>query len=953
MFMCVLCCILILAFTQMATAAPLPLTPSQNGTVSGDLYVGAFQPTPWNNQSTTPGVKTFTQAYTFPAYTNIQWARLYTVVYAAGTDNRTGRATISFDGNGDGGYETSLGVETLNISSTADQNGYWLNDHCNKVYSDYLIWYNVTGQINSTTVNAQIVTENESPNFDGRVKTLTLVVAYNNGDSDQVKYWVNTGHDYQTSSDTTKTTTFATTPLIAGWTSAELTNVHLSSKDATYTFNTVSYTGANPVAPYASFVRNVWDVNTSLNAGSDSTLSYTHAASSSFKTILACLKVRYNATADLQVTTLAYNPGAGAVLFANEPNIIRSTVKNNGTVAAGSFDVHLTIGAYTDTKNIPGLTAGANTTVDFTNYTPTATGNVTVTVTADNNNQKTETPSVYYNGYKGKRFTNGSDMNTQASFDGRYGIKYSAGNTVYNSNLWTTKSYNWSAADLPLPAGATVTSARLYQGYAYNKKTTTPSFTMSFNSNTVTPVAAYLDRKGFGTYNYPYGLYVYDVTSQFNTAGNSITITPETGNDYALYGAYLVVVYQDNSTTVKKIFINDEFDNVWSRSIYSTSNDEATVYANFTGVDTSNVASAQAIAILASASDVNKSKFFFNGNENTGFWSNYLSGPQIGFSPYDVTGALTSGSNTAKLQSYDTAGNGDNMYAMTVILVAEYTTTAPVAGFTGTPTSGTAPLTVTFTDRSTGTPTSWSWSFGDGSTVNATVKNPVHTYASNGTYTVSLTATNAAGSNIRTVANYITVNAASDVDNVGVFRNGSFYLKDATSFAYGLTGDKPVAGDWNGDGMSEVGVFRSGVFYRNGADAVVYGLSTDIPVIGDWNGVGISEVGVFRDGVFYRNGADAIVYGIATDTPVVGDWNGDHISEVGVFRNGSFYLKDATSFAYGLTGDTPVAGDWNGDGTTEVGVFRDGVFYLRDRTGGTTSFAYGLTGDTPITGKWT
>jgi PKD repeat protein len=90
--------------------------------------------------------------------------------------------------------------------------------------------------------------------------------------------------------------------------------------------------------------------------------------------------------------------------------------------------------------------------------------------------------------------------------------------------------------------------------------------------------------------------------------------------------------------------------------------------------------------------------------------------------------------------------------------------TAPVAGFSGTPTSGVAPLTVKFTDSSTNTPTTWSWSFGDGSLENATQQNPVHTYASVGTYTVSLTATNSAGSNTFTRTNYITVsNAASPV----------------------------------------------------------------------------------------------------------------------------------------------------------------------------------------------
>ncbi|MCX6696596.1 MAG: hypothetical protein NTV84_03400, partial [Methanoregula sp.] len=37
----------------------------------------------------------------------------------------------------------------------------------------------------------------------------------------------------------------------------------------------------------------------------------------------------------------------------------------------------------------------------------------------------------------------------------------------------------------------------------------------------------------------------------------------------------------------------------------------------------------------------------------------------------------------------------------------------PVANFAGTPTSGTAPLVVSFTDSSTNTPTGWAWFFGD------------------------------------------------------------------------------------------------------------------------------------------------------------------------------------------------------------------------------------------------
>ena len=82
--------------------------------------------------------------------------------------------------------------------------------------------------------------------------------------------------------------------------------------------------------------------------------------------------------------------------------------------------------------------------------------------------------------------------------------------------------------------------------------------------------------------------------------------------------------------------------------------------------------------------------------------------------------------------------------------------TIPVAAFVGVPTSGTVPLTVVFTDQSTGSPTSWSWAFGDGGT--STLQNPSRTYTVAGSYTVMLTATNASGSDGETKTNYITVN---------------------------------------------------------------------------------------------------------------------------------------------------------------------------------------------------
>lgn len=78
----------------------------------------------------------------------------------------------------------------------------------------------------------------------------------------------------------------------------------------------------------------------------------------------------------------------------------------------------------------------------------------------------------------------------------------------------------------------------------------------------------------------------------------------------------------------------------------------------------------------------------------------------------------------------------------------------PTVGFTGSPTSGLAPLTVNFANSSSGA-TNYTWNFGDGN-LSATA-NPAHTYTNAGPYTVTLTAIGAGGTNSLTRANYIVV----------------------------------------------------------------------------------------------------------------------------------------------------------------------------------------------------
>ncbi|MDR3714943.1 MAG: PKD domain-containing protein [Puia sp.] len=130
----------------------------------------------------------------------------------------------------------------------------------------------------------------------------------------------------------------------------------------------------------------------------------------------------------------------------------------------------------------------------------------------------------------------------------------------------------------------------------------------------------------------------------------------------------------------------------------------------------------------------------------------------------------------------------------------------PVAGFTSTTgTSGCAPLLVTFQDQSTNNPTSWKWDFGDGS-ASFPQQNPPHVYSTPGVYSVTLTATNAAGSSAPyTKTAYITVYPTPKADFSSNAVTGCFPLK--VQFTDNSTDPTPiVAWNWDfGDGTTGTG----------------------------------------------------------------------------------------------------------------------------------------------------
>jgi fibronectin-binding autotransporter adhesin len=161
---------------------------------------------------------------------------------------------------------------------------------------------------------------------------------------------------------------------------------------------------------------------------------------------------------------------------------------------------------------------------------------------------------------------------------------------------------------------------------------------------------------------------------------------------------------------------------------------------------------------------------------------------------------------TSPSHSYTTSG----VYTVSLIAsnafgVATNTKTAyitvldapPVASFNASPTSGTVPLNVTFTDTSTGIIHSWAWNFGDGNSTN--VQNTSHVYTNVGFYTAQLIVCNNGGCSTNTTG--ITVTAGSTPEA-------------AFSNYYGVATDDA---DSDGDGLSNTNEFLAGFNPTNSA----------------------------------------------------------------------------------------------------------------------------------------
>lgn len=212
--------------------------------------------------------------------------------------------------------------------------------------------------------------------------------------------------------------------------------------------------------------------------------------------------------------------------------------------------------------------------------------------------------------------------------------------------------------------------------------------------------------------------------------------------------------------------------------------------------------------------------------------------------------------------------------------------------------------------------------------------------------------------------------------DIAILRNGSWWYRsslDGLAYFLPWTGDGNFArpGDFGGDGRADLVAYQSsnGLWSRlslggSQTSNVTFGIPGDKPLLGDFDGDVKTDPAIYRPstgewwyaassaGGQHRAGR----WGISTDIPVPADYDGDFKTDLAVYRpsEGVWYIYNSSNGSYtitrfGLAEDKPVAADYDGDGRAEIAVFRPstGIWYLLRSTSGFAAVNWGVASDVP------
>jgi len=342
---------------------------------------------------------------------------------------------------------------------------------------------------------------------------------------------------------------------------------------------------------------------------------------------------------DLKVTELRANCGE---LFANASNIINATIDNIGTNASGAFNVSFDTGSFSKEVRVNDLAVNGTTIVSVTDPTQRHAGeSVTISVTVDcdseetteDNNAISIVKEVVNNGYKGKSVAGLPSLVLLEHQKIRGNLVYTVGNSskveLEPANT-TTTGFN-----ITIPDSASLKTARLYV-YWYDSYSSTEhgdaDLTVVVEGHSfTTPDAMYTDEKGFGSYNYPKGTYVYDVSSAISGTGTYAAIMENGANNTStvLTGQMLLVVYEEGSEPEREYWITEGCDLLMVNSKYCVSPGEAIANVTLEGeIANATNKSARLITVVAQGNEQG-TDLTFNEQVWEDVWQDYAGNSKL------------------------------------------------------------------------------------------------------------------------------------------------------------------------------------------------------------------------------------------------------------------------------------------------------------------------------------
>ena len=601
---------------------------TSSGSVSGGVDV--VTENPWKTSGEL--------SYDIPADAKtIKSADVYVNVYSGSAANTWGAdANVSFTtDNGKTVKSETLWTE----EGSKDGTVYTVNDHTTKCYSDYMVHYDITDLLtglNGTSLKINVDTfQMENKSFDGKIKLIALVLAYDDGDDDNISYWIN---DNQIWTNSNTKLLFDTTSL-PNVLEVYLTNVALSSSEASYQFNNEFL--EEQIHQSGNYYQyNKWDL-TSLYTSSkpNEFVAYGSAGAYgvSYKNVLSVLTAKKgDISVDLSLAT--ERKSTYDIIYPGTYNQIKVNVNTNKN---GKYTLQLLAdGVVVNTTEVS-LTVGSNEVYlidptireinESTVYVPNGFNNVTYTVNLLLGEELVNTSSlkaaILYNGYFDKDLSYpGNDFKSflNKTITGDIVIDVSA--QAYVSD-WNNRTDVWNVA---LPSNSNFEKAFVYVAYSGATADSINWLNVTFNG--VKPTAVFFSRDQANVISVTgYGLIVYDVTDLIKSGENTFVLNKT--NKGGVYPSTLIYMYNTTgSNIIKTVYISNGADLLGT---YGNAANRPIAVESVLNVDSS-VADSAVAYIFGAGSQTGRASIIINGEENTTAWDTSASN-QINIYTKDIS----------------------------------------------------------------------------------------------------------------------------------------------------------------------------------------------------------------------------------------------------------------------------------------------------------------------------